>query len=304
MRSASFSAYGRTCWICYTVCLACALLIKPVQDGFETRRDEPGPVADLLYFSSPALLKKMALGYDGLVADFYWMRTIQYYGRRAEANKRPVRFKNLATLLEITTTLDPDLLDAYRAGSCFLAEPDPVGAGQPWEAIKLLERGIHVHPREWRLGYDKGFVYYWYFSDYRKAAEIWLETSEIPGAPHWMKNLSALSFSKGGSLEMASLLWQRQYEESTRVDLKENAWNHLVSIQVDKELRVLRMAIDGYREKSGSFPPTLRELAAVQSGKVPAVDPSGTPYNYNAATGKVSLSPNTKVRYLRLTIYD
>ena len=61
----------------------------------------------------------MALGYDRLLADFYWMRTIQYYGRRDEADKRPVRYKNLPTLLDITTTLDPDLMDAYRVGSRF-----------------------------------------------------------------------------------------------------------------------------------------------------------------------------------------
>ena len=158
MSSASSSAGSRTSWICYAVCLICAVLIKPVQDSFEARRGDPGPDADLLYFSSPALLKKMALGYDGLLADFYWMRTIQYYGRREEANKRPVRFKNLSTLLEITTTLDTDLLDAYRAGSCFLSEPDPIGAGQPEEAIKLLDRGIPAHPLEWQLSYNKGFV--------------------------------------------------------------------------------------------------------------------------------------------------
>jgi tetratricopeptide (TPR) repeat protein len=302
MRSTSSSAHSRTCWICYAVCLICALFIKPVQDGFEARRGEQGPDADLLYFSSPALLKKMALGYDSLVADIYWMRTIQYYGRREEANKRPVRFKNLSTLLEITTTLDPDLLDAYRAGSCFLAEPDPVGAGQPWEAIKLLDKGIRAHPREWRLGYDMGFTYYWYLKDYRKAAEIWLHASGLPGAPHWMESLSASSFSKGGSIEMASWLWQRQYEQSARADVKENARNHLTSIQVYKELRILQTMIDGHRQKSGLFPASLRDLAAVQSSKIPIVDPSGTPYDYDAATGRVSLSPNTKVRYLKIEL--
>jgi tetratricopeptide (TPR) repeat protein len=304
MRGASSSAHGRTCWICYAVCLICALMIKPVQDGFEARREEPGPDADLLYFSSPALVKKLALGYDGLVADYYWMRTIQYYGRREEASKRIVRYKNLSRLLEITTTLDPDLLDAYHAGSCYLAEPDPVGAGQPREAIKLLERGISAHPLEWRLRYDKGFVYYWFFRDYRKAAEVWLDASRIPGAPHWMESLAAASFSKGGSIEMALLLWRRQYEESTRADVRENARNHLLSIQVDGELRILQRTIEEYRQKSGSFPATLRQLAAVQSGKVPIADPSGTPYDYDAATGKVSLSPNTRFHYLRFTIDD
>lgn len=298
MSAASFSEQGRNCWICYAVCLVCALLIKPVQDGFEARRGEAGPDADLLYFSSPALVKKMALGFDGLLADLYWMRTIQYFGRRDKADKRPVRFKNLSRLLEITTTLDPDLMDAYHAGSCFLAEPDPVGAGQPREAISLLDRGIRTHPREWRLVYDKGFIYYWFVRDYRASAETWLQAAKIPGAPSWMESLAAASFSKGGSIEMAGMLWRRQYEQSTRPDVKENARNHLFSIEVDMELAILRSAIAVYHQKSGSFPAHLRELAAVISGKIAIVDPSGMPYHYDAATGEVALSPKTQVRYL------
>src|SRR3974377_2183287 len=118
-----------------------------------------------LYFGSPAAVKKIALGYDGLVADVYWMGTIQYYGRREEAARRQVRYKNLGRLLDITTTLDPDLLDAYHAGSCFLAEADPVGAGQPYEAIKLLDKGISRHPQEWQLFFDRGFVHFWFTKD-------------------------------------------------------------------------------------------------------------------------------------------
>ena len=125
----------------------------------------------------------MALGYERVLADFYWMRVIQYYGRRDEADKRPIRYKNLSTLLEITTTLDPGLLDAYRAGSLFLAEPDPVGAGQPQEALHLLDKGIHAHPQEWKLFYDKGFIYYWHMKDYKAAGEIWRAEVAFGSAP-------------------------------------------------------------------------------------------------------------------------
>ena len=95
--------------------LACALsaaLIKPVQDRLDDRVGKSTKVLDLLYFGSPTAVKRLALGYDGLLADVYWMRAIQYYGRREEAQRRPVLYGNLAALLDITTTLDPHLLNA------------------------------------------------------------------------------------------------------------------------------------------------------------------------------------------------
>jgi len=91
-------------------------------------------------------VKSLSLGYQSLLADLYWIRAVQYYGRREEAARRQVRYKNLAALLDITTTLDPQMMDVYRAGSSFLAEPEPVGAGQPEESLKLLDKGIGFYP--------------------------------------------------------------------------------------------------------------------------------------------------------------
>ena len=289
---------GMHSWLCYGVCLICAALIRPVQDPLDARLAAFRQDADLLFFSSPDLVKRMALGYDGLLADFYWMRTIQYYGRRAEADKRAVRYKNLYRLLDITTTLDPHLLDAYRAGSCFLAEADPVGAGSPQDALKLLDKGIRANPGEWRLLYDKGFINYWYLGNYQAAGEAWKETSRLPGAPHWTASLAALSLSKGGSIEIAIELWQRQYQESGRADVRQNARNHLISIQVSQELSQLKILAEQYKAQAGSYPASLSDLMRAQARALPVSDPLGTPYDYDPRTGTARLSSKTKVRFI------
>lgn len=262
----------------------------------EARSEQYGPEPDLLFFSSPGLVQKMALGYDAIIADLYWMRTIQYYGRREEAAKRPVRYKNLATLLDITTTLNPHLMDAYRAGSAFLSEPDPIGAGQPKEAIKLLDKGIRFHPQEWRLFFDKGFVYYIYLNDFKAAGEVWLSASRMPGVPNWMESLAAVTLSKGAALEVAAYLWQRQYEESTRADVRENARNNLIGIQAEKDLRTIGALVENYWAKTGSFPLSLEELSRAQSRSFNRADPLGTPYRYDPQSGMVGLSPESKVK--------
>jgi len=287
-------------WLILGICLVCAVLVKPVQDRFESHRGEPEPEPDLLYFSSPAALKSMALGYDSLLADFYWMRTIQYYGRREEADKRPVRYKNLSTLLDITTTLDPNLEDAYRVGAVFLSDPDPIGAGQPHEALKLLDKGIHAHPQDWRLHYDKGFIYYSFLQDYRAAGETWLAASRLPSAPIWMAGLAAMSMSKGGAFEIAIALWQRQYQESNRKDIRENARNHLLSFQVARDLWTLELLLKKFRTATGSYPKNLQELSCAQKRQCATEDPSGIPYEYDPQTGNVWLSLESKIRYLQV----
>lgn len=298
--NADRAVQSRQTWLICGICLICAVLIKPVQDRFESRRALQEPEPDLLYFSSAAAVKNAALGYDGLLADFYWMRTIQYYGRREEAGKRPVRYKNLSTLLDITTTLDPNLMDAYRVGAIFLAEPDPVGAGQPREALALLDRGGRAHPQDWRLPYDKGFIYYTYLQDFRAAGETWLAASKLASAPHWMAGLSAMSLSKGGAIDIALALWQRQYRESDRKDIRDNALNHLLSFQVAKDLWTLESKLEKYKAAKGSFPQNLQELLRGKTGRHSTADPTGIPYDYNPQTGIVRLNPKSKIRYLKV----
>jgi tetratricopeptide (TPR) repeat protein len=290
----------RVGWLCLGVCLVSAMLIKPLQDDLDVRRGQSGPDPDILFFDSPSALKRMALGYDRLLGDFYWMRTIQYYGRRDEADKRPERYKNLSTLLDITTTLDPDLLDAYRVGSSFLSWEEPLGAGQPQRAIELLDKGIRAHPQEWRLWFDKGFVYFWYLKDFETAGNIWLSATGLPDVPHWMESLAAVTLSKGGAIETARALWQQQAEESTRADVKDTARNHLISLQVAEELWTLEFLLEDFHKRNGSFPRSLEELVHGQPRSYATLDPLGTPYDYDPKTGTVKLSPDSKVLYLEV----
>jgi len=283
--------------------LACAFLLKPVQDRIEARLDRASADPDILYFASPSVVKALALGYDGLVADVYWMRAIQYYGRREEAARRLIRYKNLPALLDIVTTLDPRMADVYRAGSVFLGEPEPLGAGEPLEAIRLLDKGIARLPGDWRLGFDKGFAYYLYLKDRGRAGQAWLDASRVPGAPPWMEGLAARALSEGGEVEMARSLWQRQLEEATRQDIRENARNHLHSIQADEDIWTLEFFVEKYAALYGARPRRLDDLVSAGLIRFVPADPSGVPYDYDPDSGWFSLNPKTGVRYIKMT-YD
>ncbi len=278
-----------------------ALLIKPVQDRVEAYAGSAAPDPDLLYFRSPPAIRSMALGYESLLADAYWVRAIQYYGRRDEAGKRAVRYKNLATLLNIVTTLDPDMIEVYRAGTVFLSEPEPIGAGRPEDALQLLDKGIARHPGEWRLSFDKGFVWFTYLDQPEKAGQVWLAASRLPEAPDWMEGLAAMAFSKDGAIETARAIWQRQYREATRADVRENARNRLMSLQVAEDLWTLEFLVEKYSAAKGGLPCDLRDLVTAGFLRAAPADPTGVPYAYDQSTGAVHLSPDSTVSLFPLS---
>jgi tetratricopeptide (TPR) repeat protein len=278
-------------------CALAAALIVPVQNVIASLLIS-GPDPDLLYFNSPSAVKKLSLGYESLVADLYWIRTIQYFGRREEAAKRVVPFKNLANLLDLTTTLDPDLIDAYCVGSSFLSEGAPVGAGEPLKAIQLLDKGIAAHPQEWRLPFNKGLVYFWFVKDYRKAGEAWHAASRLSTSPQWMESLAAMSLSKSDAADTAKMIWQRQYEQSTRADVRENARNHLISLKVSEDLWTLEFLAGKYRDAFGKYPASLKALRTSGLLKADPSDPLGTPYEYDSNSGKSQLSRASWVRFV------
>ena len=82
---------------------------------------------DVLYLSSPKVLKRISLGYDGLLADIYWTRAVQYFGGRHHDSAQS--YNLLYPLLSIATHLDPQLVVAYQFGASFLAPAPPDGQG-------------------------------------------------------------------------------------------------------------------------------------------------------------------------------
>jgi len=282
----------------YVVCLLAALLIWPTQHFVETRSAVDAEDPDILLFSSPGLVKKMALGYSGMMADFYWMRTIQYYGRFDVADRRKDRYKNLYTLLDITTTLNPYYLDAYRTGCFFLASEEPLGADRPEEALKLLDKGTSFHPEEWSLLYDKGFIYYWHLQDFKSAGETWLRAAKIPGAPEWLHSLAATSLSRGGELGVAIALWQDRYLQATRENERETALSRLISFKVAQDIWGWQALAEKYREKNGAYPQNLQILAVEHGLRYSLNDPLGMPYQYDQQTGEVALNADTEINYL------
>ena len=185
---------------------AATVVLATVRDGFGALA-VPGDAGDLLYLRSPTAVRRLALSYDALAADIYWIRAVQYYGGTRLSADATKNFDRLLPLLDLTTALDPYFTIAYRFGAIFLAESYPSGAGRPDQAIALLEKGLAAQPDRWEFAQDIGFVHYWWLGDYPQAAAWFLRASAIPGAPEWLKPLAAQVAADGGNRDASRQLW-------------------------------------------------------------------------------------------------
>jgi tetratricopeptide (TPR) repeat protein len=258
--------------VCLAICLAAS--VEALR-----RVDQSRPQAtldDVLYINSPTVLKRASLGYDGLLADIYWTRAVQYFGNRH--HNAAQSYNLLAPLLEITTTLDPHLLVAYQFGANFLAPKPPNGAGEPDRAIRLMEYGIQNNPNEWRLYYNLGFVYHMDMKDYGKAADAFARGSRVPGAHPFLKVLAGQIAQHAGDFETARALWSATYQTTQDKLIRQNAAEHLRALRVDQDVTNLRGAVTRFGQRTGRLPSSMAELVAAEGWRGIPADPDGNPY--------------------------
>ncbi|HET6646411.1 MAG TPA: hypothetical protein VFH01_03715, partial [Pyrinomonadaceae bacterium] len=114
--------------------------------------------------------RRLSLGFNGLVADWYWMRSLQYVGGKIIDypenlhldNLGKLNLKLLAPLLDASTTLDPQFMEPYQYAAVVLPDFDVEAA------IRIIEKGIAANPQQWRLYHNLGFIY-WQQKDYAKS---------------------------------------------------------------------------------------------------------------------------------------
>jgi tetratricopeptide (TPR) repeat protein len=280
--------------------VACGALVVRLQIERERRFEAGERVEQMLYVSSPAAVGRMALSYDALAADLYWLRAVQHYGTTKLANDPRLKYELLYPLLDLTTSLDPYFNRAYRFGAIFLAEQPPAGPGRADLAIRLLEKGLAVQPTRWEFAYDLAFVYYWHVRDYPRAADWFQRAAAIPDAPLWLEPMAAVTLARGGDRATSRRLWTELVnsapEDASWVRIQ--AEKRLAQLDAMDQIDILENAVKEYERRSGALPYTWEEMVrAGFLGGIP-VDPHRFPYALNPYWGIVTLSEQSTLNPL------
>ncbi len=242
-----------------------------------------------LYLNGPAM-KRLTLAFNGVAADWYWIRSLQYVGRKMVAYEDThtgtldlnslsyLDLRLLPALLRMTTTLDPQFLEPYYYGALILPTLNPD------EAISLLNQGIAANPHEWRLYQHLGYIY-WQLGDYNKASDVYATGAKIPGVPPWMMAMSARMKAEGGASQAAREMYTHLSESSEDPNVKQMVKIQLMRLDSLEERDKIRHVLSDFKIRSGHCATSWKEI----SGPLPAaglridtygapLDPTNVPY--------------------------
>ncbi len=253
------------------------------------------PATPVMWLRAGPAMNRMLLGFETLAADLYWIRAVVYFGRQRQSADPDADYGLLHPLLDLVTTLDPRFVVAYRFGAIFLSEPPPNGPGRPDLAIDLLERGAQRSPERWEYLHDLGFVHYWHYRDFKRAAESLRRASSVPGSPFWLKSTAASMHSESGDRKSARLLWREIRESADNDPLRNIADLRLTQFTAMDAIDQLDETLWRFQSQTDRLPHSWQELVAARLLRGIPLDPTGVPFELDPATGKVGVAERSKL---------
>jgi len=260
--------------------LLAAALVMHWNDS-HSRNQQAQYVEEQLYLNGPAM-KRLTLAFNGVAADWYWIKSLQYVGRKIVnyedthagnfdlASLSSLDLHQLPSLLRMATTLDPQFLEPYYYGALILPDVNED------EAIALLNYGIAANPDKWRLYQHLGYIY-WQRGDHQKASDVYAAGAEVPGAPAWMLAMSARMKAEGGAGQAAREMYLHLSEASDDPNVKEMVEKQLMRLDSVEERGKIRRIIADHQAATGRCISSWKEIISSLHAAGLRLDASGAP---------------------------
>lgn len=235
---------------------------------------------EVLYLPNGEGLEVISFGYQNVLADILWFNTVNYFGKHFRQDKNYQWFSHMCDLV---TTLNPEAHHVFHFCGTMLSWE----ANLPNQAIEILTKAIQMHPNKWEYHYLRGFSYMFFLKDNIKAKEDLVRAAQLPDADPLIKRLAAKQIALLDDPDTAidfltNLLKQAESESEIKV-LQER----LSEAFFERDLILLRRAVDLFEAKFNRRPETINELSEQGIVKSDFKDPFGGIYTYDANTGEI-----------------
>jgi tetratricopeptide (TPR) repeat protein len=171
------------------------------------------PAADAIVFEfneeiptfSASVYRSLLFGYDALAGNLLWIRFLH---RSPVEKVPPGQYSWVYLDMDTISTIDPNFEEVFEAGGIFTS----VIVEDKEGARKLLEKGVSLHPNNWRIRANLAYHYRNELNLPELAEEQNLAASRIPGAPWIFSVAAAGSLERTGRNELAIRLLKEVLE--------------------------------------------------------------------------------------------
>jgi hypothetical protein len=243
---------------------------------------EPRSAGGELFVPRPEVARATALGFDAVIADYYWLQAVQLVGSTKIVEQKSYL---LGPLIDVVTTLDPWVDHPYRFAAVWLTDSE----ASVRKANELLRRGIDHHPGDWRNYFHLGFNHFFYLGEAEPAAEVLERAIDLPNAPRYLRRLLARLKGEAGGLETAEAFLHGLLLEAEDESVREQYEKALAEIATERVARGLDEARQRYRERHGRDIETVLDLTRGPEPVLAALpaDPSGGDWTLERYTGEI-----------------
>jgi tetratricopeptide (TPR) repeat protein len=216
------------------------------------------------------VLRVLSLGFERIVADLFWLRTVYYIG---DEQVHKAGYPDAARLARLVTDIDPGFTSAYVHLNSVLTVLRP----EPEAAIELLHKAERHGIDYWRIYFLQGFNYFFYRNDYEGAAR-YLERAALGGGPEYLPLLASRLYAHSGELDTPIELLRARLEEIESEKVRRRLQARLRNLLIARDKSAIDAAIEAYRRRRGAPPSEVAALVAAGLLREVPLDPAGRPY--------------------------
>jgi hypothetical protein len=209
-----------------------------VQRKLERIQPRQKSMESYLYIPSAKFLKPFTFGFNQVIADYFWIKTVGYFGEHLMSDRN---YPWLYPMLDLVTTLDPQFIWPYYFGGITLS----LEAQQVEQSNLILKKAIHYHPDNWHFLFYLGFNYWYHDNNLLMAATYIKQAAMNPKAPRYLKTFPARLYNEAG---------QNNTAIKFLLEMKKNTQDIQMRAELDKRIEeILKKKMKGRQKPKTLF---------------------------------------------------